>query len=376
MAFKDAMEIMLPPVEAHITFNSDGSINDYDHPRDRNNDGDTTDDNDTHGGMDFNYTGGQGNGINTSQPVVNSPVRGKVINDPLKSSYGAVIIKDNNGYTHRILHLHSFYVSKGDAVNPGQKIGTMGGRGPNGPSHYDKHVHYQIHNKDGEKVDPEEFWKSTTDASNNLINIRNNNSTSNNRNIFTEYIKPRASCHHKETTLGRGTRRGSRRNDRIEISGSGNHKVDAGSGNDYVQTGSGNDTLKGRLDDDVLKGGSGDDIYVFDPGDGHDKIIEANSIRGFRVAKPDNDTLKFGKCISFDDIESHFDDNNLVINFKNTSGDSITIYDWIINSHRKPGTNSFQTVQRRIENFEFADGSTLTGNEFLNSLGTNDNDNQ
>ncbi len=367
MGIQDTLNTMLPPIKSHVTSNSDGSRNGFYHPRDRNNDGDRTDDLDFHGALDINYKGGQNNGINKKFPKVYSPVAGQVINNPSASSYRAIIIRDRKGYTHRLLHFDKAYVKKHSWVQKGQKIGLMGGRGPKGRFQYARHIHYQIHDSEDKKVDPEKFWESGAKFEFLSAYIKD---------VFTDDIIPRGPCDYAETKLGRGTRRGTKGNDTIEMEGKGNHKVDAGPGNDLVKTGPGNDTLKGGRDKDVLKGGNGNDIYAYDPGDGHDDIVEASDVRLFRQSiLPNNDTLKFGKCISFDDIESHFDDHNLVISFKNSPDDSITIHDWIINSEQIPGRRSWRTVQRRIENFKFSDGNTLTASEFLNSLGTNNNDN-
>ncbi len=374
MSFEEIMEIMLPPVDPHITYNSDGSINDYDHPRDRNNDGDTTDEGDSHKAVDFNYEGGQFNGINRKKPHVHSPVKGVVKNDPTEDKYGSVIIEDADGNKHMILHLYSFSVKKNDAVVPGQIIGRMGGRGPTGATHYDSHIHYQINNSENEKIDPEEFWKSysPTEISSEVPAKVSRDI----KEIYINFLKPDAGCNNRKTKLGKGTKLGSNDNDTILMVDNLPHKIDAGPGNDYVKTGSGNDTLKGGRGKDVLEGGDGDDTYVYDPGDNNDDIFEAPHYALNKGSKPNNNTLKFGKCISFNDIESTFDDNNLVIYFKNNPDDSITIHDWIVNSQKKPGSRSWWLTQRRIENFEFSDGTKLTAAEFLNSLGTKNDDNQ
>lgn len=108
-----------------------------------------------HGGVDFNYVGGQ-SGRNLQHPVVNSPVSGRVSYSG--GSFGTVKIVDAQGNSHEIMHLHSRSVNEGDSVRAGQPIGTMGGRGPDGPNQYAQHVHYQLRNPDGQVIDPVGFW--------------------------------------------------------------------------------------------------------------------------------------------------------------------------------------------------------------------------
>lgn len=110
-----------------------------------------------HGGVDFNYEGGQ-SGVNLRHPVVNSPVSGRVTFSG--GSYGTVKIVDADGNSHELLHLQSRSVQQGDLVEAGQPIGTMGGRGPGGPNQYAQHVHYQLRDPNGRIIDPQGFWDS------------------------------------------------------------------------------------------------------------------------------------------------------------------------------------------------------------------------
>src|SRR6185369_14598964 len=86
-----------------------------------------------HGGVDFNYNGGQ-SGVNLQHPRVNSPVDGTVVD--AGGRYGWVVIRDADGNTHEILQMDSQTVKKGDTVHAGDQIGTMGGTGPKGPKDY------------------------------------------------------------------------------------------------------------------------------------------------------------------------------------------------------------------------------------------------
>lgn len=117
---------------------------------------------DSHGGVDFNYTGGQ-SGRNLEHPVLRSPVSGTVEYGDGQGQYGTVKIRDDQGNLHEILHMDSRSVRVTDPptrIEAGDPIGTMGGRGPDGPGHYPQHVHYQIRDPQGHLTDPEAFWNN------------------------------------------------------------------------------------------------------------------------------------------------------------------------------------------------------------------------
>lgn len=150
-SFDDAMRTMMPPqngTNPHITSHfGHRTLNGRD---------------DNHGGVDFNYVGGQ-NGTNLQHPTVRSPVSGVVVYGEGQGSYGTVKIRDDQGNTHEILHLDSRSVRVTDPptrVEAGDPIGTMGGRGPNGPNQYPQHVHYQVRDPNNNLVDPEAFWNN------------------------------------------------------------------------------------------------------------------------------------------------------------------------------------------------------------------------
>lgn len=139
--FQQTMEIMLPgqgAVDPHIT----GHYGEHRGARD-------------HGGTDFNYEGGQ-SGLNLRHPTVHSPVSGTVTFSG--GDYGTVRIRDAQGNSHEILHLDSRSVRAGQAVEAGDAIGAMGGRGPNGAQQYAQHVHYQLRDPGGRLMSPETFW--------------------------------------------------------------------------------------------------------------------------------------------------------------------------------------------------------------------------
>ncbi|RZA10497.1 MAG: hypothetical protein EOP02_34285, partial [Proteobacteria bacterium] len=140
-SFEDTMRVMLPPqngVSPHVTGH-------YGEHR-RNGD---------HGGVDFNYVGGQ-NGVNLQHPTINAPISGRV--SFVGGQYGTIKIVDAEGNSHEILHTQSQSVREGQQVVAGQPIGTMGGRGPDGANDYAQHVHYQLKDSQGNLRSPEEFW--------------------------------------------------------------------------------------------------------------------------------------------------------------------------------------------------------------------------
>jgi len=66
-----------------------------------------------------------------------------------------------------------------------------------------------------------------------------------------------------------------------------------GSGNDHLLGGDGNDVLIGGQGDDLLEGGSGHNVYVYNRGDGKDRIL---------VQGGAEDTLRFGDGIRPEDV--------------------------------------------------------------------------
>lgn len=54
--------------------------------------------------------------------------------------------------------------------------------------------------------------------------------------------------------------------------GSGNDSIEGGAGNDVIFGGDGNDLISGDEGNDIMNGGAGRDTFVFDTGDGDDRI--------------------------------------------------------------------------------------------------------
>ncbi len=54
--------------------------------------------------------------------------------------------------------------------------------------------------------------------------------------------------------------------------GAGNDQITGGDGNDVLLGGDGNDVITGGLGNDVVRMGAGDDVFVWNPGDGSDRV--------------------------------------------------------------------------------------------------------
>ena len=93
---------------------------------------------------------------------------------------------------------------------------------------------------------------------------------------------------------GHDTVKGEDGNDRL-FGGRGKDDLHGGSGHDKIFGGLGHDTITGGEGNDRLIGGLGHDTFVFNEGDGHDRII------GFNVRQDKIDLSGFG-FESFDDI--------------------------------------------------------------------------
>jgi hypothetical protein len=116
-----------------------------------------------HGGIDFNYTGGGASDFNTGSPTIYSPIDGTVVS--VRSGFGTyntIKISDENGNTHEFLHTSTQFVKNGDVLKAGDPIGSMGGAGPNGPNQFSPHVHYQIKDKNGYLMNPQDWWNNKT----------------------------------------------------------------------------------------------------------------------------------------------------------------------------------------------------------------------
>ena len=129
--------------------------------------------------------------------------------------------------------------------------------------------------------------------------------------------------------------------DDIIDSGNGNDFIDGGLGNDTITAGHGDDILSGSKGNDTLNGGSGHDTYKYNLGDGADVINETDG----------NDTLAFGSGISAADITYRQSGKDLLLIIQNDESQQIKI------------VNFFNSDNYKVENFTFADGTTLQANK-------------
>lgn len=158
----------------------------------------------------------------------------------------------------------------------------------------------------------------------------------------------------------------------------GNDTLVGSESNDELYGEDGNDTLDGNSGNDVFVGGkgndkitsiAGDDVYVFSRGDGQDTINDYDG----------TDTIRFGEGIRPEDIivsrVPWYGDYNLVLSLKDTD-DKITVISHFGSSNY---SGYYATPQRRIERFEFADGTVWTAetvdDKMHNLVGTDAKDN-
>ncbi len=140
------------------------------------------------------------------------------------------------------------------------------------------------------------------------------------------------------------------------------------SGNDYLYDFDTNDTIHGGTGNDYIQGtAGGSDTYLFNKGDGQDRIYE------YDATGTNTNTIKFGDGITKDDILVTREDYDLILGIQNST-DSITLQYWYCGNEYK------------IDTFELVDGATMTlseaenkavirgtsGNDYLYDFDTND----
>ena len=123
--------------------------------------------------------------------------------------------------------------------------------------------------------------------------------------------------------------------------------LDGGEGNDVLQAGGGDDDLQGGGGDDLLIGGSGLDTYRFYLGDGADTIHDDGA---------QSNRLLFGLGITAESLRLDVAPDDSLVLRVGTGGDSIQITGFGLNASAE-----FHTIRQ----FEFADGTVLTGGELL-----------
>ncbi|OED50278.1 spondin domain-containing protein [Leisingera sp. S232] len=114
----------------------------------------------------------------------------------------------------------------------------------------------------------------------------------------------------------------------ILLGRSGWDELDGGAGRDVLFGGRGNDSLDGGTGRDVLKGGRGDDTFIFEQGDGRDRIVDFSAdddmiqldvegvesfddLAGFARSRGENTVLNFGdgdalvlRGVEFDELSA------------------------------------------------------------------------
>lgn len=108
------------------------------------------------------------------------------------------------------------------------------------------------------------------------------------------------------------------------LTGIGNELNNVLTGNGGANTldgGAGDDLLSGGLGNDMLKGGTGNDTYLFNRGDGQDKISDIDSTVG------NSDKVLFGSGINPIDLVLSRQVNDLRLSVHGTT-DRVTIQNW------------------------------------------------
>lgn len=137
----------------------------------------------------------------------------------------------------------------------------------------------------------------------------------------------------------------------LEMTGTANLKATGNDLNNIIKGNTGDNTFEGGKGNDTLYGDIGNDTYIFNRGDGIDTIYEKGSISKY------TDTLKFGADITVDDVQFTKDGKDLVVSIIGTD-DKVII------------KNSNVNTESRIEQFVFADGTTINGEDFYKATAT------
>jgi trimeric autotransporter adhesin len=137
------------------------------------------------------------------------------------------------------------------------------------------------------------------------------------------------------------------------INGTGNTLDNVLTGNSGINTltgGAGADTLDGGAGNDILIGGAGADTYQFGRGWGVDTVQENDTTANV------TDRVLFGAGIVKADTKFVRTGNNLEISILSTS-DKLVVKDWYLGS------------QYQVEQFKYADGTTLTAAQAAGLVG-------
>ena len=125
-------------------------------------------------------------------------------------------------------------------------------------------------------------------------------------------------------------------------------------GHDHLTGGLNEDMFVGGKGNDTLCGGSGDDVYVFNLGDGADRIADADYLSG------NLDTLRLGPGLSTAATQVIRSADDLVLRWTGNAVDAVTIERAFHNSQVQSGT--------QIESVVFNDGTVWTLNDLMSRL--------
>jgi len=130
--------------------------------------------------------------------------------------------------------------------------------------------------------------------------------------------------------------------DDVMLGGEGDDVLDGEDGNDVLQGEAGDDVLVGGIGDDQLLGGAGADTYLFNLGDGIDSLSDSNQIG-------EESRVVFGAGITSSTVTLTTTFGQVLVR-PGATLEGVTI-----------GANGSNVLgPRAVDQFEFADGSTLT----------------
>jgi Ca2+-binding RTX toxin-like protein len=135
-----------------------------------------------------------------------------------------------------------------------------------------------------------------------------------------------------------------------------NDHIQGMGGDDYIYGDKGDDILDGGKGNDKISGGSGNDTYIYNPGDGHDKISNAQPETRFKSTA--HDIIKFGKGITLDSLRYFKKSRNLVIQTKNEK-DKIELQSFFSNTQ----------IGIEIDELNFSNGQKVSLFEAVDKFG-------
>lgn len=125
------------------------------------------------------------------------------------------------------------------------------------------------------------------------------------------------------------------------LSGRENLSVNGSVNDDYIIGNAGDNTYNAGVGNDtIIDRAGGNDTYIYNIGDGEDSVTDIGG----------NDTIKFGQGITLDNLTFENISSDLKINIQNDDGYYGCIF----------VTRHFKSDYRKIEHFEFADGTIIS----------------